>query len=106
MWTHVQKVIYKGKSNFAKIYLGNELIWSAQTVMYEVWLISAGSEKLKCIAEVKNITGLGLKEAKTLVDSAPISVYTTLDAGEAELIRNQLESSSDGAVAEIRLKDI
>lgn len=106
MWTHVQKVIYKGKSNFAKIYLGDELIWSAQTVMYEVWLISVGSEKISCIREIRNITGLGLSEAKTLADSAPVSIYTTLDADEAENICNQLESSSDGAIAEVRLRAI
>lgn len=73
--------------------------------MYEVWLISFGSEKIKCVKELQNITGLGLKEAVALAESVPVSVYTTLDADEAELICNQLKVSSSGAIAEIKLSD-
>lgn len=67
---------------------------------FDVVLASAGDKKINVIKEVRAITGLGLKEAKDLVESAPKAVKEGVEKGEAEKIKEQLE----GAGATVELK--
>jgi large subunit ribosomal protein L7/L12 len=67
---------------------------------FDVVLMSAGANKLNVIKEVKNILGLGLKEAKDLVDGAP----ATLKAGASKDEANNLKTVLEGAGAQIELK--
>ena len=67
---------------------------------FEVELVSAGSSKVKVIKVVREITGLGLKEAKDLVDGAPKVVKEGATKAEAEEIKAKLE----GEGAEVNLK--
>ena len=67
---------------------------------FDVELVSAGASKVKVIKAVREITGLGLKEAKELVDGAPKVVKEAVSKAEAEEIKAKLE----GAGAEVNLK--
>ena len=67
---------------------------------FDVELVSAGSSKVKVIKAVREITGLGLKEAKELVDNAPKVVKEGVSKAEAEEIKAKLE----GEGAEVNLK--
>lgn len=67
---------------------------------YDVILKEAGSSKIQVIKLVKDIAGLGLKEAKALVDSAPTPVKEGLAQDEANKLKEELE----GAGATIELK--
>ena len=67
---------------------------------FDVELVSAGSSKVKVIKVVREITGLGLKEAKELVDNAPKVVKEGASKAEAEEIKAKLE----GEGAEVNLK--
>ena len=67
---------------------------------FDVILTSFGEKKVGVIKAVRAITGLGLKEAKTLVESAPIAVKEGLSNDEAEDLKKQLEEV--GASAEIK----
>ena len=67
---------------------------------YDVILENAGGEKIKVIKEVRDITGLGLKDAKALVDGAPKAVKEGVPADEAEKIKEQLEAV--GATVELK----
>ena len=67
---------------------------------FTVVLKEIGSEKIKVIKAVREITGLGLKEAKALVDGAPSNVKEDIEKGEAEAIKSQLEEV--GAVVELK----
>ncbi len=58
---------------------------------FTVVLEAAGAEKIKVIKAVREITGLGLKEAKELVDGAPSNVKEGIEKAEAEAIKKQLE---------------
>ncbi len=58
---------------------------------FTVVLAEVGSEKIKVIKAVREITGLGLKEAKELVDGAPSNVKEGIEKAEAEAIKTQLE---------------
>ena len=58
---------------------------------FDVVLENAGAEKLKVVKLVKELTGLGLKEAKELVDGAPSTVKEGLAKAEAEAMKAQLE---------------
>ncbi len=58
---------------------------------FTVVLESAGAEKIKVIKAVRELTGLGLKEAKELVDGAPKTLKEGVDKAEAEAIKTQLE---------------
>ena len=60
---------------------------------FDVVLTAAGDKKIAVIKEVRAITGLGLKEAKELVDSAPKAVKEGVSKEEAEQIKNQLEEA-------------
>ena len=67
---------------------------------FTVVLKSAGAEKIKVIKAVREITGLGLKEAKAVVDEAPSNVKEGCEKAEAEAIKAQLEEVG----AEVELK--
>lgn len=67
---------------------------------FDVILDSCGDKKIAVIKEVRTITGLGLKEAKALVDGAPKPVKEGIAKEEAEKIKEQLE----GAGAQVSLK--
>ncbi len=67
---------------------------------FDVVLNSAGSAKLKVVKEVKNLLGLGLKDAKELVDGAPNTLKEALPKEEAESIKAALEEVG----AEVELK--
>ncbi|MDE2995867.1 MAG: 50S ribosomal protein L7/L12 [Bacteroidota bacterium] len=67
---------------------------------FDVILKSAGDKKINVIKEVRGITGLGLKEAKEMVDGAPSTVKEQVSKEEAEEIKGKLE----GAGAEVELK--
>ena len=67
---------------------------------FDVILKAAGANKLKVIKLVKELTGLGLKEAKALVDEAPSKVKEGLAKAEAEGLKQQLEAEG----AEVELK--
>ena len=67
---------------------------------FTVVLKEIGSEKIKVIKAVREITGLGLKEAKALVDGAPSNVKEDVEKGEAEALKAQLEEV--GAVVELK----
>ena len=67
---------------------------------FDVVLKNAGGEKLKVVKLVKELTGLGLKEAKELVDGAPSTVKEGLAKADAEGLKKQLEEAG----AEVELK--
>lgn len=64
---------------------------AAEQTEFDVVLESAGDAKTKVIKAVKDITGLGLKEAKALVDEAPKAVKEKISKDEAEEIKGKLE---------------
>lgn len=67
---------------------------------FDVVLVSAGSSKIGVIKEVRGITGLGLKEAKDLVESAPKAVKEAIPKDEADKLKEALEKA--GATVEIK----
>ena len=67
---------------------------------FDVELVSAGASKVKAIKAVREITGLGLKEAKEVVDGAPKVVKEGVSKAEAEEIKAKLEAEG----AEVNLK--
>jgi large subunit ribosomal protein L7/L12 len=67
---------------------------------FDVILKDPGSAKLNVVKEVKNITGLGLKEAKDLVDGAPSVIKEKVSKEEAETVKAALEAA--GAVVELK----
>ena len=64
---------------------------AAEQTEFTVVLASVGNEKIKVIKAVREITGLGLKEAKALVDGAPSNVKEDVEKAEADAIKAQLE---------------
>jgi len=71
----------------------------AQSV-FDVVLKAAGDKKIQVIKVVRAATGLGLKEAKDLVDGAPKTVKAGLDKAEAEKLKKELEA--EGATIELK----
>jgi len=67
---------------------------------FDVVLKSAGAKKIAVIKEVRGITGLGLKEAKELVDGAPNTIKEAVSKAEAEELKGKLEDAG----AEVELK--
>ena len=67
---------------------------------FDVVLIAAGDKKINVIKEVRAITGLGLKEAKDLVEGAPKTVKEAASKAEAEDIKKKLEDA--GAKVELK----
>ena len=72
----------------------------AEQTEFDVVLVSAGTAKLGVIKAVKEALGLGLKEAKELVDKAPATLKEKVSAAEAE----QLKSALEEAGAEVEVK--
>ena len=72
----------------------------AEQTQFDVILTSAGQAKLSVVKTVKEITGLGLKEAKELVDSAPAKIKEKVSKSEAEQVKAQLEEA--GGEVEIK----
>ena len=72
----------------------------AEQTEFDVILTSAGQAKLQVIKAVKENAGLGLKEAKELVDKAPVAVKEKVSKAEAEALKAALEEAGD----EVELK--
>jgi large subunit ribosomal protein L7/L12 len=79
---------------------GGEEGGAEEKTSFDVILTSAGAAKLKVVKAVKELTGLGLKEAKDLVDGAPNPVKEGIAKDEAEGLKKQLEEA--GAEVEIK----
>jgi large subunit ribosomal protein L7/L12 len=73
---------------------------AAEQSEFDVILANAGASKINVIKVVREITGLGLKEAKDLVDGAPKPVKEKVSKEEAETIKKKLEEA--GATVEIK----
>jgi large subunit ribosomal protein L7/L12 len=73
---------------------------AAVKTSFDVILLEAGGAKLGVVKVVKDLTGLGLKEAKDLVDGAPKAIKEGIGKEEAEAIKKALEEA--GAKAEIK----
>ena len=67
---------------------------------FTVMLVAAGEKKVECIKVVRAATGLGLKEAKDLVDGAPKAVKEGVSKADAEALKKQLEDA--GAKVEVK----
>jgi large subunit ribosomal protein L7/L12 len=78
---------------------GGEAVAEEQTA-FDVVLTGAGQQKIQVIKVVRAVTGLGLKEAKDLVDSAPQPVKEGVNQEEADQVKAQLEEA--GASVEIK----
>jgi len=78
---------------------GSEAVAAEQTE-FDVILKAAGGQKLQVVKLVKELTGLGLKEAKEVVDSAPKEIKTGVSKEEAEALKAKLEEAG----AEVELK--
>ena len=72
----------------------------AEKTEFDVILKSAGAQKLNVVKVVKDLTGLGLKEAKDLVDGAPKAIKEKVDKATAEDLKKKLEDA--GAEVEVK----
>ena len=79
---------------------GGQPAAAEEKTSFNVFLKSPGGAKLQIVKLVKEITGLGLKEAKGVVDAAPSAVKEGVSKNEAESIKKQLEEAG----AEVELK--
>jgi large subunit ribosomal protein L7/L12 len=79
---------------------GDEGGAAAEQTEFEVVLTAAGGSKIQVIKELRALTGLGLKEAKGLVDAAPTSVKSGISKEDAESIKEKLEGV--GASVEVK----
>ena len=79
---------------------GEEGGGAAEQTEFDVVLTAAGGQKIQVIKELRTLTGLGLKEAKAVVDSAPAPVKEGVSKEEAESLKTQLEEAG----AEVELK--
>ena len=70
---------------------GGEAAAAEEKTEFDVELVAAGASKVKVIKVVREITGLGLKEAKAVVDGAPKAIKEAVSKEEAEDIKKQLE---------------
>ena len=73
---------------------------AAEQTEFDVTLVEAGASKINVIKVVREITGLGLKEAKDLVDNAPKPIKEKVSKEDAESIKAKLEEA--GATVEIK----
>jgi large subunit ribosomal protein L7/L12 len=87
-------------ANILKDEYGIEPAAAAEQTEFTVMLNSAGAAKLAIVKEVKNLLGLGLKEAKDLVDAAPTVLKEGVSKAEAESIQAALREAG----AEVELK--
>lgn len=79
---------------------GGEAAAAEEQTEFDVILKAAGPKKLNVVKAVKSLTGLGLKEAKALVDDAPQAIKEGISKEEAEELANQLKEA--GAEVEIK----
>ena len=79
---------------------GGEAAAAEEKTSFDVVLTEAGAQKIQVIKVVRAVTGLGLKEAKDLVDSAPKPVKEGIAQDEANSIKAQLEEA--GATVEVK----
>ncbi|MCL9769145.1 50S ribosomal protein L7/L12 [Flavobacterium sp. HXWNR69] len=79
---------------------GGDAAAAAEQTEFTVVLKDAGASKLGVVKAVKELTGLGLKEAKDLVDAAPTNVKEGVSKDEAEGLKKALEEA--GAVVELK----
>ncbi len=79
---------------------GGEEGGAAEQTEFDVILKAAGGSKLAVVKLVKELTGLGLKEAKAVVDEAPKAIKEKVSKDEAEALKTQLEEAG----AEVELK--
>ena len=79
---------------------GGEAAAAEEQSEFDVILAEVGAEKIKVIKAIREITGLGLKEAKEVVDGAPSKVKEGVEKAEAEAIKAQLEEV--GAKVELK----
>lgn len=79
---------------------GGDAPAAAEQTEFTVVLKDAGASKLAVVKAVKELTGLGLKEAKDLVDAAPANVKEAVSKDEAEGLKKALEEA--GAVVELK----
>jgi large subunit ribosomal protein L7/L12 len=79
---------------------GGEAAAAAEQTEFDVVLASFGNSKVPVIKAVREITGLGLKEAKDLVEGAPANVKEGVEADEAEELKKKLEEV--GATVEVK----
>jgi large subunit ribosomal protein L7/L12 len=79
---------------------GGEVAAVEEKTSFDVILKEAGGQKLAVVKLVKDLTGLGLKEAKDLVDGAPKELKAGVTKDEADALKKQLEEA--GAVVEIK----
>ena len=79
---------------------GGDAAAAAEQTEFTVVLKEAGASKLGVVKAVKELTGLGLKEAKDLVDAAPTNVKEGVSKDEAEGLKKALEEA--GAVVELK----
>ncbi|MBD1427231.1 50S ribosomal protein L7/L12 [Sphingobacterium arenae] len=79
---------------------GGEAAAAEEKTSFDVILKEAGGQKLAVVKLVKDLAGLGLKEAKDLVDGAPKELKTGVSKDEAEALKKQLEEA--GAVVEVK----
>lgn len=64
-----------------------------EKLIFDIMLTSAGDQKIQVIKVVKEVTGLGLKEAKDLVDAAPSKIKEGLKKAEAEELKKKIEAA-------------
>ena len=79
---------------------GGEAAAAAEQTEFDVILTSPGAKKIAVIKAVREITSLGLKEAKALVDEAPKPIKEGVDKAEAEAVQAKLEEA--GASVEVK----
>jgi len=75
---------------------GGDAVAAEEKTEFDVILTSAGDKKINVIKEVRAITGLGLKEAKDLVEAAPKPVKEGVSKDEAEELKKKLEEAGAG----------
>ena len=79
---------------------GGSAAAAEEKTAFDVILVAAGAAKLGVVKVVKDLTGLGLKESKDLVDGAPKPVKEGISKADAETVKKQLEDA--GATVEIK----
>ena len=79
---------------------GGDAGGAAEQTEFDVMMTSFGDNKIKVIKAIRGITGLGLKEAKAMVEGCPVAVKEGVDKAEAEDVQKQLEEV--GAQVELK----
>ena len=79
---------------------GGDAAAAEEKTEFDVVMSSFGDKKVAVIKAVRGITGLGLKEAKDMVESAPVTIKEGVDKAEAETVKTQLEEA--GAQVDVK----